>query len=85
MKLQTRKYLMAALLGAGLLSGCAPLVVGGAVMTGVVAVARRPPGTQRYVWGLERRTAKALPASQAYPIPAAGRAAPKYGRRALAA
>ena len=30
MKLQTRKYLMAALLGAGLLSGCAPLVVGGA-------------------------------------------------------
>ena len=46
MKIQTRNFLLAALLGASLLSGCAPLVVGGAVMTGVVAVDRRTAGTQ---------------------------------------
>ena len=60
MKLQTRKYLMAALLGAGLLSGCAPLVVGGAVMTGVVAVDRRTAGTQLEDEGIEIKVSNAI-------------------------
>lgn len=50
-----------------------------------VATTRRHPGNHRYVWGLDRRTTKHLPSSQPYPCPVAGRAAPKYGRRALAA
>jgi len=60
MKLQTRNYLMAALLGAGLLSGCAPLVVGGAVMTGVVAVDRRTAGTQLADEAIELKVASAI-------------------------
>jgi len=60
MKLQTRNYLMAALLGAGLLSGCAPLVVGGAVMTGVVAVDRRTAGTQLEDEAIELKVASAI-------------------------
>ncbi len=46
MKLRIQKFLLATSLGASLLSGCAPLVVGSAVMTGMVAVDRRTSGTQ---------------------------------------
>ena len=46
MKPQIRKIVLASLAGISLLSGCAPLVVGGAVMTGMVAVDRRTSGTQ---------------------------------------
>ncbi len=41
----------------------------------------RHPGNHRYLWALTRRGRKALPASQAYPAPPGGRAAPKFGRR----
>ena len=40
------------------LSACAPLVVGGAVMTGMVAVDRRTSGTQLEDEGIELRTAQ---------------------------
>lgn len=60
MKIQTRNFLLAALLGASLLSGCAPLVVGGAVMTGVVAVDRRTAGTQLEDEGIELKVATAI-------------------------
>lgn len=46
MKPQFQKILLASVAGISLLSACAPLVVGGAVMTGMVAVDRRTSGTQ---------------------------------------
>ena len=60
MKLRMQHGLMAAALGASLLSGCAPLVVGGAVMTGVVAVDRRTAGTQIEDEGIELKVASAI-------------------------
>lgn len=45
--------LAAALLAAQALTGCFPLVVGGAVMTGMVAVDRRTSGTQLEDQGIE--------------------------------
>ncbi len=42
------------------LSACAPLVVGGAVMTGMVAVDRRTSGIQLEDEGIELRTAQGL-------------------------
>ena len=60
MKLRMQHGLMAAALGASLLSGCAPLVVGGAVMTGVVAVDRRTAGTQIEDEGIELKVATAI-------------------------
>ena len=46
MKSVIKLSLLAAVLGGALLSGCAPLIVGGAVMTGVVATDRRTAGIQ---------------------------------------
>jgi len=60
MKLRMLHGLMAAALGASLLSGCAPLVVGGAVMTGVVAVDRRTAGTQLEDEAIELKVASAI-------------------------
>ena len=60
MKLRMQHGLMAAALGASLLSGCAPLVVGGAVMTGVVAVDRRTAGTQLEDEAIELKVASAI-------------------------
>ena len=60
MKLRMQHGLLAAALGASLLSGCAPLVVGGAVMTGVVAVDRRTAGTQIEDEGIELKVASAI-------------------------
>ena len=60
MKLRMQHGLMALALGASLLSGCAPLVVGGAVMTGVVAVDRRTAGTQIEDEGIELKVASAI-------------------------
>jgi osmotically-inducible protein OsmY len=42
------------------LSACAPLMVGGAVMTGMVAVDRRTSGTQLEDEGIELRTAQGM-------------------------
>jgi len=58
MKLQ--KFLLATLAGASLLSGCAPLVVGGAVVGGMVAVDRRTSGTQLEDEGIELKVANAV-------------------------
>ncbi len=60
MKLQVRKVVLAAVAGASLLSGCAPLLVGGAVMTGVVAVDRRTAGTQLEDQNIELKVASAI-------------------------
>ena len=60
MKLRMQSGLMAVALGASLLSGCAPLVVGGAVMTGVVAVDRRTTGTQIEDEAIELKVASAI-------------------------
>jgi osmotically-inducible protein OsmY len=60
MKLQVQKTLLATLLGASLLSGCAPLVVGGAVVTGMVAVDRRTSGTQLEDQAIEIKVAAAV-------------------------
>ena len=60
MKLRMQQGLLAVALGASLLSGCAPLVVGGAVMTGVVAVDRRTAGTQLEDEGIELKVASAI-------------------------
>jgi len=58
MKLDTRqlclKAVLAAVLAAGL-SACAPLMVGGAMMTSFVAVDRRTAGAQLEDEGIERR------------------------------
>lgn len=58
-----QKTMGVALAAAALLSGlsaCAPLVVGGAVMTGMVAVDRRTSGIQLEDEGIELRTAQGL-------------------------
>ncbi len=60
MKPQVQKTLLATLLGASLLSGCAPLVVGGAVVTGMVAVDRRTSGTQLEDQAIELKVAAAV-------------------------
>ncbi len=60
MKLHVQKTLLATLLGASLLSGCAPLVVGGAVVTGMVAVDRRTSGTQLEDQAIELKVAAAV-------------------------
>ena len=60
MKLRMQHGLLAAALGASLLSGCAPLVVGGAVVTGMVAVDRRTTGIQVEDQGIELKVADAV-------------------------
>ena len=60
MKLPSRHVLLATLLGASLLSACAPLVVGGAVMTGVVAADRRTSGAQVEDQAIELKVASAV-------------------------
>lgn len=60
MKLQVQKVLLATVVGASLLSGCAPLVVGGAVVTGMVAVDRRTSGTQLEDQAIELKVANAV-------------------------
>ncbi|MBM3387150.1 MAG: BON domain-containing protein [Betaproteobacteria bacterium] len=46
MKRQSRNVLLALLTGASLLAGCAPMMLGSVVMTGVVATDRRTTGSQ---------------------------------------
>ena len=60
MNLQVQKILLATVVGASLLSGCAPLVVGGAVVTGMVAVDRRTSGTQLEDQAIELKVANAV-------------------------
>jgi osmotically-inducible protein OsmY len=60
MKLRVQKILLATVVGASLLSGCAPLVVGGAVVTGMVAVDRRTTGIQVEDQGIELKVANAV-------------------------
>ncbi len=60
MKLRVHKFLLATVVGASLLSGCAPLVVGGAVVTGMVAVDRRTTGIQVEDQGIELKVADAV-------------------------
>ncbi len=60
MKLQVQKILLATVVGASLLSGCAPLVVGGAVVGGMVAVDRRTSGTQLEDEAIELKVANAV-------------------------
>lgn len=60
MKFNPSQCLLAGLLGASLLSGCTPLVVGGAVMTGVVAIDRRTAGAQLEDQGIELKVASAI-------------------------
>ena len=60
MKTKLQKCLLAAVLGTSLLSGCAPLVVGGAVVGGMVAVDRRTSGTQLEVENIELKVASAV-------------------------
>lgn len=63
MKPSISKSMSAALTAVALvssLSACAPLVVGGAVMTGMVAVDRRTTGIQLEDEGIELRTAQGL-------------------------
>lgn len=60
MKLQLQKILLATVVGASLLSGCAPLVVGGAVVGGLVAVDRRTSGTQLEDEAIELKVANAV-------------------------
>ncbi|TXI72266.1 MAG: BON domain-containing protein [Limnohabitans sp.] len=60
MKLQLQKVLLATVAGVSLLSGCAPLVVGGAVVGGLVAVDRRTSGTQLEDEAIELKVANAV-------------------------
>lgn len=60
MKPQIQKILLAATVGASLLAGCAPLVVGGAVVSGLVAVDRRTSGTQLEDEAIELKVASAV-------------------------
>lgn len=60
MKTKLQKCLLAAALGTSLLSGCAPLVVGGAVVGGMVAVDRRTSGTQLEDENIELKVASAV-------------------------
>lgn len=60
MKRQSRNVLLALLTGASLLTGCAPMMVGGVVMTGVVASDRRTTGSQVEDEGIELKVASAI-------------------------
>ena len=60
MKAKLQKILLATVAGASLLSGCAPLVVGGAVMGVMVAVDRRTSGTQLEDENIELKVASAV-------------------------
>ena len=60
MKLQIQKILLAAVAGASLLAGCAPLVVGGAAVGALVAVDRRTSGTQLEDESIELKVANAV-------------------------
>ena len=60
MKSVIKLSLLATVLGGALLSGCAPLIVGGAVMTGVVATDRRTAGTQLEDEAIELKVASAV-------------------------
>jgi len=60
MKLQIQKILLAGVAGISLLSGCAPLVVGGAVVGGLVAVDRRTSGTQLEDEAIELKVGSAV-------------------------
>jgi osmotically-inducible protein OsmY len=60
MKVQLQKFLLTTVVGASLLSGCAPLVVGGAVVTGLVAVDRRTAGTQLEDESIELKVSNAV-------------------------
>ena len=59
-KRQSRNVLLAVLAGASLLAGCAPLMVGGVVATGVVATDRRTAGSQVEDEGIELKVASAI-------------------------
>jgi osmotically-inducible protein OsmY len=52
--------MLATLMLTGALSGCAPLVVGGAVVTGVIATDRRTAGTQLEDESIELKVASAV-------------------------
>ena len=60
MKRQSRNVFLALLTGASLLAGCAPLMVGGVVATGVVATDRRTAGSQVEDEGIELKGASAI-------------------------
>ena len=60
MKTKLQKILLAAVAGASLLSGCAPLVVGGAAVGALVAVDRRTSGTQLEDESIELKVASAI-------------------------
>jgi len=60
MKVQLQKFLLTAMVGGSLLSGCAPLMVGGVVMTGLVAVDRRTAGTQLEDESIELKVSSAV-------------------------
>jgi osmotically-inducible protein OsmY len=60
MKVQFQKFLLTTVVGASLLSGCAPLMVGGVVMTGLVAVDRRTAGTQLEDESIELKVSSAV-------------------------
>ena len=57
---RTPAAVLAALALTGALSGCAPLVVGGAVVTGVMATDRRTAGTQVEDEGIELKVGAAV-------------------------
>ncbi|MEN9888857.1 MAG: hypothetical protein RL559_894 [Pseudomonadota bacterium] len=59
-KFQSRSVGLALLLGASVLTGCAPLMVGGVVATGVVATDRRTTGSQLEDEGIELKVASAV-------------------------
>ena len=59
-KRQSRNVLLAVLAGASLMVGCAPLMVGGVVATGVVATDRRTAGSQLEDEGIELKVASAI-------------------------
>jgi osmotically-inducible protein OsmY len=59
-KWQMRHVVWAWLAASSLLAGCAPLVVGGAVMTGVVATDRRTAGSQLEDEAIELKVASAI-------------------------
>lgn len=60
MNFRIQKIFLATAMGASVLSGCAPLVVGGAVMTGMVAVDRRTSGTQLEDEAIELKVSNAV-------------------------
>lgn len=63
MNFHFKRLMLTSLAGAALitsLSACAPLVVGGAVMSGMVAIDRRTTGIQLEDEGIELRTAQGL-------------------------